>query len=386
MAQPTSPPSYPPSPSPTFATPLPQSPRSSILEYRFPSSSSCSNLVLLGKSRAAWHTSFVIPQLNLLLDAGLCINHLRPKHVFLTHGHNDHTAMSTAFVKRENNPDFYCPKEMTGVFDGFILANTLLNLGGEVGVDDEEFEMVDGRGEEDGVEGGGSDSPGSSGGKDKETGDWEEGKTKNKDKRHPLLNTHHTHGLSPGDVVELPRLPAITATAFKCDHSVPCLGYVFSRVSQRLKPEFQGLPGKEIARLRKEVNMHTNGNSNPGKNSNSNNTFTLTESHSTPLFAFLGDTTASTLAAEPEWLRNEIPVVITECSFLYEEHRPQAQKTKHTLWSDLEPVVRKFAHTKFVVTHFSLRYSEQEIRDFFRGLKGGCLQNLVVWVDGGGEL
>lgn len=330
--------------SPSFATPLPQSPRSDVLEWRFPRPHH--QYVLTGRSRAAWHTSFVIPQLNLLLDAGLCVNKLRPKHVFITHGHNDHSLLAPAFVKREDPPDIFCPAGMKRVFDDFILANTMLNLGGLIGHDDAEAAglMID----ENSKNGNEEDSDGS---------------VERTPSQKAWLNTHHTHGVRHGDVVPLRRLTGITATVFDCDHTVPCVGYVFSSTTNRLRPEFTSLPGAELQALRKSGTQ-------------------LTEPHTRPIFAFLGDTTAATLAAEPDWLaKDEIPVVITECSFLREEHRAQAEKTKHTIWGDLEKVVRRWPKTTFVLTHFSMRYSEAEITRFFRGLPD-CPSNIVVWADG----
>ncbi|QPG98448.1 hypothetical protein C2857_007619 [Epichloe festucae Fl1] len=106
----------------------------------------------------------------------------------------------------------------------------------------------------------------------------------------------------------------------------------------------------------------------------------LTEPHSTPMFAFLGDTTASTLASEPSWLQEGIPVVITECSFLYDEHSQQADKTKQTKWRDLEPIIRKWPRTTFVLTHFSMRYSDRQVCDFFRTLRH-LPPNMVIWAD-----
>lgn len=316
-------------PKPSFATPLPQSSRSEILEWRFPPPHQ--QYVLTGRSRAAWHTSFVIPQLNLLLDAGLCVNRLRPKHVFLTHGHNDHVLLAPAFVKREDPPDVFCPAEMAPAFDAFIRANSLLNLGGLVGADDIDDAEDDGEG---GVGG--------------------------------VLRTHVTHGLRPGDEVPLRRLKqAVSARAFACDHSVPCLGYVFSTTTQRLRPEFAGVAAAELAALRRSGEV-------------------VTAARETPLFAFLGDTTAETLRAAPAWLEAGVPVVVTECSFLYEEHRGQAERTKHTLWAELEGVVRRWPRTVFVLMHFSLRYSDEEVRSFFKQMADPP-GNIVVWVDGEDE-
>jgi ribonuclease Z len=284
--------------------------------------------VLTGKSRAAWHTSFVIPQLNLLLDAGLVVNSARPKHIFLTHGHSDHTLLAPAFMKREDPPDVFCPAEMVGVFEEFIRAWTMLNLGG--------------------VAGG--------------TGEDEDDVKPDSD----LLTTHITHGLVPGSTVPLRRLKApitMTATAFACAHTVPSLGYVFHATTQRLLPQYIGLPGPVLRDLRRAGTP-------------------ITGPHEVPVFAFLGDGTAETLAADPEWLRRGCRVVITECSFLYAEHRAAATRTKHTIWEDLEPVVRRWKETVFVVCHFSLRYSDEEVRRFFAEMREP-VGNVVVWVDGG---
>jgi ribonuclease Z len=321
---------------PCFATPLPQSTRSDVLEWRFPRP--YDQYVLTGKSRAAWHTSFVIPQLNLLLDAGLCVSKLRPKQIFLTHGHSDHTLLSPAFVKRENPPDIYCPVEMKQVFDNFILAKTMLNLGGLVTDDDAPESDPESRMEL-------SSTP-----------------VNGNSTRKSWLNTHFTHGVQHGDVVSLRFTKNITATVFECDHSVPCVGYVFSTTSRRLKPEYSSLAGTEIKALRQAG-------------------IEVTSPHSEPIFAFLGDTTAATLAAEPAWLRDGIPVVITECSFLYDEHKAQADKTKHTLWSDLEKVIRRWPCTTFVLMHFSLRYSDEHIRAFFGNMENPP-SNIVIWADG----
>lgn len=321
--------------SPSFATPLPQSPRSDVLEWQFPRP--YHQYVLTGRSRAAWHTSFVIPQLNLLLDAGLCVNNLRPKHIFLTHGHSDHTLLAPAFVKREDPPDVYCPAEMTRVLDDFLLARTMLNLGGLISYDDAEGAGIMA---EDNANADDGRSPGEKA--------W--------------LNTHRTYGIHDNDIITLRRHPDVTAQAFACDHTVPCLGYVFRKTTTKLRAEYTSLPGPEIQALRKSG-------------------VAITEPRTTPIFAFLGDTTAATLASDPDWLRGGIPVVITECSFLREEHRAQAEKTKHTIWGDLEPVVRRWPKTTFVLTHFSMRYSEAEVTKFFKDLPD-CPSNIVVWADG----
>ncbi|KAJ9132958.1 Nuclear ribonuclease Z [Coniochaeta hoffmannii] len=339
----------------TFASPLPHSSDSVVLHWRFPRP--YQQYTLTGRSRAAWHTSFVVPELNLLLDAGLVVDKNRPKHIFLTHGHSDHTLLAPAFVKRSDPPDVFCPEEVREILDEYVRAKVLLNKGGV------EIVSADEDGEEDEEEGDfeGNGHGGLAQKVVKETGISGQEIDDDDDPRPPHLRTHKTYGLRPGDVVPLRRLKGpveITATAFACAHSVPCLGYVFHAATPKLKPEYRGLPGPELRDLRLG-----------GAD--------LTAPHRVPVFAFLGDGTAETLAAEPDWLREGVNVVITECSFLYPEHRAVAERTKHTIWEDLEPVVRKWKDTTFVVTHFSLRYSDEDVRRFFERLEG--LGNVVVW-------
>ena len=62
-----------------------------------------------------------------------------------------------------------------------------------------------------------------------------------------------------------------------CDHTVPCVGYCFAQVKQSLKPEYKGLPGLEIGKLRKQG-------------------IQVTQEEEQPLFCFLGDTSASILS------------------------------------------------------------------------------------------
>ncbi|KAB5545754.1 RNase Z [Coniochaeta sp. 2T2.1] len=337
----------------TFATPLPPSPDSAVLEWRFPKP--YQQYTLTGRSRAAWHTSFVVPELNLLLDAGLVVSNARPKHIFLTHGHSDHTLLAPAFVKRSDPPDIFCPVEIEQVLNEYIRAKVVMNKGwSEIPDGGGEGEADDDEDEED------LDTNEAADTKPRET-PATNGEQTDTDPRPPHLKTHMTYGLKHADTVPLRRLKGpveITATAFSCVHNVPSIGYVFHAATPKLKPKYRGLPGPTLRDLRLSGEE-------------------LTAPHKVPVFAFLGDGTAETLASEPDWLREGVKVVIRECSFLYPEHRSVANRTKHTIWEDLEPVVRKWKDTTFVVTHFSLRYSDEEVKRFFRGVKG-C-GNMVVW-------
>ncbi|KAK4200427.1 beta-lactamase-like protein [Triangularia verruculosa] len=319
-------------PPPNFPTPLPQSTRSDILTWRFPKP--FHQLTLTGRSRAAWHTSFVIPELNLLLDAGLVVGAHRPKHIFLTHGHSDHCLLTPAFLKADpphTPPLIYCPKEMAKPLEQFLQGSQLLNKG---------F-----------------------------TG-FGEGEGECKLER---LGKYSITTMKPGEETELRYVKGggqkWKATAVRCDHTVPSLGYVFSTTTRKLKKELRGLGGEEIKRLRGEG-------------------VEVTGEVEQPVFAFMGDTTAGVYEEGGEmdgWLGRGVRVVVTECSFLRggdREHREQADKTKHTMWSDLEGVVRRWPGVVWVVMHFSLRYDEGEVVRFFEEMEDRP-GNLVVWADGG---
>ena len=169
------------------------------------------------------------------------------------------------------------------------------------------------------------------------------------------------------------------------DHGVPCVGYCFSRRKQSLKDEYKALTGREIGNLRKQG-------------------IEVTEEERIPMFAFLGDTTAQGIFGESgdnpatstertKQTRNKIlacPTVIMECSFLTDDNRDQAARSKHVLWSDLRPHIESNPDVTFVLMHFSHRYSRQEVSDFF-AREENYLPNVVPWIpsqspriDGGG--
>ncbi len=122
---------------------------------------------------------------------------------------SDHTLLIPAFVKREDPPDVFCPAEMKSVLDAFVHANTMLNLGGLI--------------------------------------------TAEEAARSNVRDTHITHALRPGDTVPLRRLKNIHATAFACDHTVPCLGYGLQHDNAKAhSAEYASLGGQELRALRQQ--------------------------------------------------------------------------------------------------------------------------------------
>jgi len=168
-----------------------------------------------------------------------------------------------------------------------------------------------------------------------------------------------------GDEFRWGKKDLYTVKVFKCFHEVPCVGYAFSENRYRLKEEYRNLPGKELGQLRKE-NVQIN------------------EEYQVNLFVYIGDTSTQVFEENP-WLFS-YPVIVTECTFFMDE-RDRAQQTGHTHWEDLKPYILAHPSTRFVLIHFSLRYKEQEVLDFFTNLTQGedplDLSNVVIFVGEG---
>jgi len=172
--------------------------------------------------------------------------------------------------------------------------------------------------------------------------------------------THTYKGVNAGDSFVLDRKRGLHVDVIHCDHGVPCVGYRLSLVKDKLKPEYANLPGREIGQLRKQG-------------------VAITESSSTTILTFLGDTHAR-IFDNPEHTVADTPVLIVECSFLDPSERDRANQTHHVHWLDLEPHVRNHPDTLFVLTHFSHRYSAQYVREFFAPSRDDMPTNVLPWV------
>eukprot|EP00603_Paraphysomonas_imperforata_P005072 CAMPEP_0114425350 /NCGR_PEP_ID=MMETSP0103-20121206/7187_1 /TAXON_ID=37642 ORGANISM="Paraphysomonas imperforata, Strain PA2" /NCGR_SAMPLE_ID=MMETSP0103 /ASSEMBLY_ACC=CAM_ASM_000201 /LENGTH=217 /DNA_ID=CAMNT_0001594177 /DNA_START=482 /DNA_END=1132 /DNA_ORIENTATION=+ len=153
----------------------------------------------------------------------------------------------------------------------------------------------------------------------------------------------------------------LQVTVVLCDHSIPTISYCFSEVKNKLKEEYTGMPGKAIAKLRKEG-------------------IEVTEEVVKPAFAYICDTSIEVLTMYPEILT--FPVVFIECTFLYPEERENATTTKHIHWEDLKSYVMAHQDILFVLIHFSLRYKDAEILEFFANEQAtheGLIPNIKVW-------
>jgi len=278
-------------------------------------------LTLTGYSRANDKTFFHIPELRCSLDAGLCEGR-QVDTVFLTHTHHDHSKDLDFLASKPSGTDIYLPAEAVPYVESYLRASAELNHGTA-------FDPA-------------------------------------------LAEGCRLHGVEQDDEFVFGRR-GHQVRVVECEHKVPCVGYAFSERRKALRPEFEELRlslakegrggefGRIMAQRRKEgpeVDVEVD----------------------RPLFAFLGDTHVNVFERNP-WLF-DYPVVITECTFLDDAELDRANRVGHTVWSRLRPVVEAHPQTLFVLIHFSLRYSDQEILSFFRREQeeNPRPDNVLLWV------
>eukprot|EP01104_Vermistella_antarctica_P001547 TRINITY_DN1160_c0_g1_i1.p1 TRINITY_DN1160_c0_g1~~TRINITY_DN1160_c0_g1_i1.p1 ORF type:complete len:337 (+),score=51.90 TRINITY_DN1160_c0_g1_i1:465-1475(+) len=165
------------------------------------------------------------------------------------------------------------------------------------------------------------------------------------------------HELTPGtELACVMKKQNMRVTVIECEHSVPTISFCVSAARQKLKEEYRGLPGNELGALRKAGTS-------------------ITHEVLSPLFAYVCDCSITTIERYQDLLFTH-PYVIVECTFLLDDELEQAAVTLHIHWNHLKPFVLSHPETCFVLIHFSQRYKDDEIIEFFRN---EALDNVVVW-------
>jgi len=83
-------------------------------------------------------------------------------------------------------------------------------------------------------------------------------------------------------------------------------------------------------------------------------------------FVYVGDTSIKVFEMNEDLLL--YPIIIIECTFLYDDEpiQDKVEQDGHIVWKDLKPFVLKHTEITWVLIHFSCRYEESEIIDFFQ--------------------
>lgn len=146
-------------------------------------------------------------------------------------------------------------------------------------------------------------------------------------------------GLAAGEEARFGRNHLVRAHA--ATHRVAARAYELVDVRHHLREEFLGMGGEEIGRLRREG-------------------VKVDEPYARSLLFYTGDTDRGLLENCEALFRSE--VLMIECSFVLEGHQDRAAQYRHIHIDDIADFADRFENELIVLTHFSRRYSRDEIR------------------------
>ncbi|MET0791242.1 MAG: MBL fold metallo-hydrolase [Polyangiaceae bacterium] len=134
---------------------------------------------------------------------------------------------------------------------------------------------------------------------------------------------------------------------FRTYHRVPSQGYTVWERRHRLRDEFHGLPGARLAELRKSGVQ-------------------LEEAREVAVLSFTGDTTIEVLERTPELQHTE--TLVMETTFLDERvDVAGARSTGHIHLDEVLQRAELLPQTEVVMSHFSARYTDEEVRRIVLG-------------------
>jgi ribonuclease Z len=163
-------------------------------------------------------------------------------------------------------------------------------------------------------------------------------------------------GVNPGMDIDLNKEGYFVRVYNMC-HNVPTRGYGICQLRKKLNPVYLGLDGKELKKLRDtgvDINMY----------------------HREKIFAYVLDTNINCFSFSPELL--EYKYVMVECTFLMDENKSVTDY--HIHWSELRNVIKENPNVYFMLVHFSMRYSWDEIDVYFSKEKEE-IPNMMIWMN-----
>jgi ribonuclease Z len=132
----------------------------------------------------------------------------------------------------------------------------------------------------------------------------------------------------------------------RADHRVPTLTWIVHRETSRLLPQYAGLPGGDIAQLRRDG-------------------VTVTESFTTPLLAVSGDTRIELVRNHPElWATKVLVFEVTA----WDERRTveEIRGWGHTHVDEMLAVCEQFTGEALVLVHRSPRHTRRDVESIVR--------------------
>ena len=150
-------------------------------------------------------------------------------------------------------------------------------------------------------------------------------------------------GVAVGEEVRVGRRHVVRGYA--APHRVAARAYELIERRHHLREELAGASGEVIAQLRREG-------------------LPIEEEYRRSLFFYSGDTDRGLLESCDAAYRAE--VLLIECSFILDGHQDRAAKYRHIHIDDIADFADRFENEMIVLTHFSRRYSHDDIRSGVR--------------------
>jgi ribonuclease Z len=150
-------------------------------------------------------------------------------------------------------------------------------------------------------------------------------------------------GVAVGEEVRVGRRHVVRGHA--APHRVAARAYELIERRHHLREELAGASGEVIAQLRREG-------------------LPIEEEYRRSLFFYSGDTDRGLLESCDAAYRAE--VLLIECSFITDGHQDRAAKYRHIHIDDIADFADRFENDLIVLTHFSRRYSHDDIRSGVR--------------------
>lgn len=149
--------------------------------------------------------------------------------------------------------------------------------------------------------------------------------------------------MSAGQMYEVRRDFGIRAV--QSHHGGVSLAYVLISIREKLKPEYMGKTGPELARMKAEG-------------------VEIQYRLEVPMVAFLGDTTAGPVFDHPDVQNAQ--VLVTECTFFDSDHKLKAKAGKHLHVDHLIEQLPKLKNEFIVLTHVSRRTGIRRARGILK--------------------
>ncbi|MHC5082543.1 MAG: MBL fold metallo-hydrolase [Planctomycetota bacterium] len=266
------------------------------------------DLDILGYSVAGEETVIGIPQLDVCFDIGKAPDQLISiNHVLLTHGHMDHAAGLAYYLSH---------RKFNGMDQGTVLSppNTIGSI----------KQILDGWGKLDG-------------------------------NRIPV----NLVAASAGDEYNIK--PNLITRVFPTKHTRQSVGYAVIETRKKLKPEYQGLNGKQIVELKKQG-------------------IAIDNPVEIPIVSYLGDTSYADYSKLDYVSKSKI--LIAECTFFEEEHIQRADAGKHMHIDEFGPLAERMENEVIVVTHLTHRTGIGEAKKMLeKRLPSEVYKKLIILMD-----